>query len=142
MKRKYFITLIVILAIPIIAIKIHSYKSNESSSLSENFLKSKGYEIILNKGKVEAYKLTNEKLNQLPYSYIWKIQNIDINKYIGDNIDVYEYIVKNHPLDKLPENKNKDTKVWIIEANNKIIGGYSFPNSEAYVSPVFPLDGH
>ncbi|MDR3682070.1 MAG: hypothetical protein P4L41_19015 [Flavipsychrobacter sp.] len=61
--------------------------------------------------------------------------------YFGKEITVYEFTVKNHPLEKIFKD-SKGTNVFIMLSEGKVIGGYSFPNAdELLVGSVYSLDG-
>jgi len=79
-------------------------------------------------------------LADLPYSNSWGLQEIEASSYIGKQIDIYSYIVDNHPLDKLGD--LNETKLWLMVCENEIIGGYSLQNnSVALYGGVYSLDG-
>jgi hypothetical protein len=71
----------------------------------------------------------------LPYSIDWASQDVDPSQYIGKNIDVEKFIVKNHVLDHW-QMKSKSshmksdgkTQVFVYVVDNKAVGGTSFPD--------------
>jgi len=110
------------------------------NKIAEGYIKTKGYNIILNQGQIQKYTMTKEKLKSAPYDDIWAMQKVNTDQYIGEDIIVYGFIVTNHPLDQLKNNYNKRTKLYIMISNNKVIGGYSIPDSDS-VGGYYSLEG-
>ncbi|SHE69081.1 hypothetical protein SAMN02746089_00643 [Caldanaerobius fijiensis DSM 17918] len=100
---------------------------NNKLKNAQNYLEKRGYKIVSCEGVVSSYELTKDKFQKLPYAQIWKIQDVDADKYIGKNIETIKFIVKNHPLDKFPGNNKKQTQVYVMMVDNSIIDGYSLP---------------
>jgi hypothetical protein len=103
-------------------------------------LKDKGYSIVLSDGKVGEYVLKKEFLMKLPYSQIWGVQQIDANDYLNKTIESFKFTVRNHPLDNLEGNNDKQTIVWVMVCENKAIGGTSLPDEDV-VGGVYSLEG-
>jgi hypothetical protein len=101
----------------------------------------------VSKGSPQNYVLSKEKLIQMPYSIYWGMQKEDPSKFIGKNVDIEKYIVKNHPLDnwKSGEMKSKgQTELNVYVVDNQVIGGTSFPVIEgklALLGGYWSLDG-
>jgi hypothetical protein len=112
---------------------------------AEEFIKSKGYKITSYKGKIEKYTLEISKLQPgntecIPFMQMWAVQKVEPDKYFGNEITIYAFTVKNHPLQKRDSNAKKGVNLYIMMTDSKVIGGYSFPNADvkgAYSS----LDG-
>ncbi len=53
---------------------------------------------------------------------MWAMQDVDVDNLIGKTINIYGYIVKNHPLDNMRDNNKHQTKLWVIccEGKNSI----------------------
>lgn len=95
---------------------------------AEQYVEQQGYKITSRKGEVQKYILDKSKLygstETVPYQQSWGVQYVEPDKYFGKEITVYEYTVKNHPLEKL---YNIETNVFIMINEGKVIGGTSFP---------------
>jgi len=116
--------------------------SEDIDKSPKELLESKGYEIILENGLVDTYELTKENLIKLPYANIWGLQSINPIEYIGKTINTYSFIVKNHKLDDMKNNNKKETLVWVMTHDDKVIGGYSFPNYDVpHSGGVYSLEG-
>jgi len=112
-----------------------------TAEMASKYLEDKGYTIISNDGKVgEDYILTKELLTQNFYEQDWSVQNVKASDYFNKTIQTYKFIVKNHPLDNYKCNINKQTRIWVMVCENKIIGGYSLPDLDL-IGGVYPLDG-
>jgi hypothetical protein len=112
----------------------------QAKQKASSFLKDKGYSIVSSDGKVEEYVLKKEHLMKLPYSQIWGVQQIDANDYLNKTIESFKFTVRNHPLDNLKGNNDKQTTVWVLVCENKAIGGTSLPD-EDLVGGVYSLEG-
>jgi len=64
----------------------------------------KGYEILESKGKTEEYTLDKKRV----YNnwQIWAVQYPEPDHYLGKEISIYSYIIRNHPLDDKSPIKN------------------------------------
>ncbi|MGL5354675.1 MAG: hypothetical protein ACRDA5_15385 [Clostridium sp.] len=112
------------------------YSCSNTTNSTEKYIKSLGYTIKSNNGELEEYKLTKEKLITQPYDIIWGLQEVSPDKYINSTITTYEFIAI---ADNLKNNSN-EIKIYIMIANDTIIGGYSFPNDDS-VGSYYSLDG-
>jgi hypothetical protein len=112
----------------------------QAKQKASSFLKDKGYSIVSSDGKVEEYVLKKEHLMKLPYSQIWGVQQIDANDYLNKTIESFKFTVRNHPLDNLEGNNDKQTTVRVLVCENKAIGGTSLPD-EDLVGGVYSLEG-
>lgn len=78
----------------------------------------------------------------MPYSQYWSVQSVDPLSYVGKRITTSKFIVKNHPLDNENDNRNKQTIIFLMEADNEVVGGYSFPDyDELNKGWVYTIDG-
>jgi hypothetical protein len=60
----------------------------------------------------------------------------------GKRISTSKFIVNNHPLDKTKDNTKQQTIVYVMESDDKVIGGYSLPDyNEIHYGGVYTLDG-
>jgi hypothetical protein len=100
---------------------------------AEDYVKSKGYEITARKAEVQKYTLEKSKLygatETIPYQQAWGVQTVEPDKYFGKEIIIYEFTVKNHPLQERDKNAKNGVNVFIMLAEGKVIGGYSYPNA-------------
>lgn len=105
------------------------------------FMTGKGYNVLESNGIAISYVLEREMLKDMHYGIQWGLQNVEMDQYIGKEIIVYSYIIKNHPADEMSD--KRQTKLWLITCDNIIIGGYSIPNCTAEVmGSGYSLEGH
>ncbi|WP_038289226.1 DUF4830 domain-containing protein [Acetivibrio straminisolvens] len=104
-------------------LKIHIIEKPEDI---DNYIVLHGYEILESKGKTEEYTLDKQRVYQS--WQIWSVQHLAPDDYIGKEISIYSYIIKNHPLDN--KSPNKKTNLSMMVCGNEIIGGYSSPYYE------------
>lgn len=69
----------------------------------DDYIGEKGYEILESKGKTEEYTLDKKRV----YNnwQIWAVQYPEPDHYLGKEISIYSYIIRNHPLDDKSPNK-------------------------------------
>lgn len=113
---------------------------------AKRFVKSQGYDITDCKGEIYRYTLEKNLLVQegsaaIPYQQMWGVQTVDPEAYFGKEITIYCFTVSNHPLEAL-NTTYKSTNVYIMLAENQVIGGYSYPNTDEFlVGGLYSLDG-
>ena len=111
---------------------------------AEDFIKSKGYTIIAQKGQIQKYVLEKNKLyggtETIPYQQAWGVQTVEPDKYFGKEITVYGFTVKNHPMQKEDKNAKDGVNVYVMLSEGNIIGGYSYPNADV-VGAFSSIDG-
>lgn len=104
--------------------------------LAKADIKNRGYEIIESKGEIDKYKLDKSKIfggtETIPYQQIWGVQRIKPDEYFEKEIVTYEFIVNNHPLQKVDSSAKNGVKVYYMFVDGEIIGGYSYPNADVY----------
>lgn len=117
--------------------------TGEEKLLATKYLDSKKYNILSYNGQVDDYLLKKDMLLTMPYVMYWSVQSTDAVNYIGKEIKVYKFTVNNHVLDNAKGNENKSTFVYVMICDNKVIGGYAFPNySETMIGDwPYSLDG-
>jgi len=118
------------------------------NNASEAYLKSLGYKQIEHFEKdSHSYILTKEMLIQLPYNYIWGVQESSPELYLGKEISVERFSVKNHPLNQLylsTTSKSIDVFVEVYLINDEVIGGISIPssqNGETLFGAIYSIEG-
>lgn len=105
------------------------------------YLEKKGYHILSDEGQVDSYQLTKERLISQYGVMEWGVQPFDPAPYIGNTINVRKFVVNNHRLDKLSEEKKTVVRVLIV--NGIPIGGTSLPYSkEVILGGLYSLDGY
>jgi len=118
------------------------FKFESFPNTSENriqIIEDRGYTITEIYENVDTYTLTKAGLVQ-QYMSEWSVQSIDPTKYVGKNIEVYRYKVKNHKLDSMGD--MNETVLSLMACNGKVIGGYSYIlNSEPLLGGVYNIDG-
>lgn len=101
---------------------------------AENYVKSQGYKITSRKGEIQKYKLEKSKLcgaiETIPYQQMWAVQKEEPDEYFGKEITIYGFTVKDHPLQKRDRNAKSGVNVYIMLSEGKVIGGYSYPNTD------------
>ncbi|WDV46540.1 hypothetical protein PV797_02310 [Clostridiaceae bacterium M8S5] len=139
--KKYIIPL----CIPILVIILYfSYTLHTSKKdiieIGNDYIINLGYEVVSSSSQPSSHILRQKDICHLPWMGIWGVQRIKPDKYFDKKLLIYSYIVKKHPLDSYGD-KNQ-TNLWLIVNNNRIIGGYSFPNNtEPLYGGVFSLTG-
>ncbi len=144
MKKVFAIMIIYVLAC------IGCYMLLEKDKIvATQYLNSKGYRIIVYAGS-SKFKLTEDILIKSPHMGGWIVQNEEPRKYIGKTVDVEQFLVTNHPLDKWElkariNNIRSKGKTWIAVwvVDGKAIGGLSAPflGKEVLMGGVWSLDG-
>jgi len=115
-----------------------SHTDNYNSAL--RFIEDKGYKVVADGTKTPDYILTKDDLIKLPYMQYWGVQKVNPLNYTNKTIQTYRFIVTNHPLDTLIGNSKKQTIVFIMLGDNRVIGGYSIPDNSS-VGSVYSIDG-
>jgi len=138
-----------IIIVPLFLIILFGYSKNLNSenskkeySKAEHFITDEGYLITSNEGIVSEYLLDKKLLTEMPYIQYWSVQSVNPISYVGKKITTSKFIVKNHPLDKENDNRKKRTIIFLMEADNEVVGGYSFPDyDELHMGWVYTIDG-
>ena len=137
MKNRFKIVISLFLLLFIMS-SCQSHTDNYNSAL--RFVEDKGYNVVSDGTKTPDYILTKEDLIKLPYMQYWGVQSVNPLDYTNKTIQTYRFIVTNHPLDTLIGNSIKQTVVFIMLCDNRVIGGYSIPNNSS-VGSVYSIDG-
>ncbi|WP_259618735.1 hypothetical protein [Paenibacillus doosanensis] len=119
-----------------------SRDSDPGSQTAKRYVQSQGYEVTKVRGLVEKYTLDRAKLygetSTLPYRQSWGVQTARPEDYFGQDILIYAFTVKGHPLENI---YRVNTNVYIMLSGGKVIGGYSFPDATGLAGAVYSLDG-
>lgn len=129
-----------------------SYKAEHltpNALIAEQLLIQKNYKVKAYKGSIYSYVLTRELLVSMPNSIVWASQGFDPTPYIGKNVDIEKFIVKNHILDHWQSNSKVSnlksdgtTQVFVYVIDSKAVGGTSFPSiREHLLGGYWSLDG-
>jgi hypothetical protein len=144
MKKKLCIFGLLITLI-IAAFVYHNYTSPQNPDANERaaekLIKSKGYTVVTKKGELYRYTLDKEKL-LLDTGNCWALQKINPEKYLGKEIIIYDFIVKNHPLSNYRDNVNKTVRIGVMTSEGKAIGGYSTPDIPDLLGGFYSLEGN
>jgi hypothetical protein len=101
---------------------------------AEDYVKTKGYIITDRKGEIQRYTLDKSKLygstKTIPYQQSWSVQTVEPDKYFEKEVTIYGFTVKNHPLQVRDKNAKSGVNLYIMMAEGKVIGGYSFPDAD------------
>jgi len=140
MKKSSIIVLIALIVIMLTATLSGCSKSASIVEKQTEYLNDKGYNIVETKGISDNYILEKDILTEQPNNLIWGVQTSEPQNYFGKTIDTYSYIVNNHKLDDSGD--KGETQLWLLICEEKIIGGYSFPNnSEPLYGGIYSLEG-
>jgi len=95
--------------------------------------------IKVNKGVTEKHIFEKSMIQNSIFAQTWSVAKVEPDKYFGKQITVYEFTVKNHPLEILYK-KSKGTNIRIMISEGKVIGGYSQYNDDV-LNDFCSLDG-
>ncbi|WP_282937897.1 hypothetical protein [Paenibacillus sp. RC67] len=133
--------LIVFLGLMLVYVTGCSKQISGDELTAEQYVKSQGYAVTARGGPIYSYQLDKSKLygspDSTPYMQMWGVQAEEPDRYFGQQITIYRFTVKQHPLERIYKKK---TNVFIMMTGSRIIGGYSFPDAEVAGS-VYSLDG-
>lgn len=140
-KNIYIFILILIILFP-------GCSSERNPEIGSEYLKHRGYDVISYEGNIETYQLTKETLTQLRYLLLWSVQKTNPVDYLGKQVYVEKFIVKNHPLDAwrsaLLHSLGK-TEIHLFIIGNKVVGGISAPvikgDNTKIASNIYSLEG-
>ncbi|TDQ42626.1 hypothetical protein [Aureibacillus halotolerans] len=116
---------------------------SQNAETAKELLEGKGYEILSYKGSYEK-KVERAALAKMPERNFWAVQDVPPDRFIGETVEVFQFNVTNHPLDKAYVNDENYTHahVSVYINNNKPFGGSSVPiGNKAYSSPGNSIDG-
>ncbi|MDF2556266.1 MAG: hypothetical protein K0R71_94 [Bacillales bacterium] len=137
MKRLFYVVIVMIL---LTVSGCNKVNVTGEEKIAEDYIKSKGYKITAYQGEILKYTLEKNKLLIMPYRQMWAVQNVEPDNYFGKEITIYAFTVKNHPLQKKDSNAKRGVNLYIMMTENKVIGGYSYPNADVKGS-YSSLDG-
>ena len=119
-------------------------KATDNEGIAKEYIQAKGYKITESKGEIDRYTLGKNKIHggaeTIPYQQVWAVQTIEPDMYFGKEIIIYGFTVKNHPMQEIDNNAKKGVNVYVMISDEKIIGGYSYPNADV-VGAFSDLDG-
>jgi len=119
-------------------------KVTGDEKIAEDYVKSQGYKTVARNGEITKYTLEKSKLyggtEIIPYQQMWAVQKTEPDKYLGKEITIYGFTVKDHPLQKRDSTAKFGVNLYIMMADGKVIGGYSYPNAEV-VGAYSSLEG-
>lgn len=107
-------------------------KTAGDENIAENYVKSLGYKVIAHNG-FNKYTLDKSKLygqGTMQYQSTWRVQKSEPEKYFGKEITVVEFIVKNHPLQKVNKLAKNSVCIGVMLSEEKVIGGFSYFNAD------------
>ncbi|MDK8183479.1 DUF4830 domain-containing protein [Paenibacillus sp. UMB4589-SE434] len=119
-------------------------EGSDDEKTAEQYLEQHGYQVTSRQGKVQKYVLEKNKLTgsteNILYQQSWGVQSVEPDKYFGKEITVYQFTVKNHPLEKI---YNIKTTVNVMLCEGQVIGGTSMPaqGNEAQMGAPYSLEG-
>ena len=146
MKKLMFLAALLFLAGTVLAgcRSIDFSKAMEADNMeqaAQELLEEKGFQIVASGGKNEVYVLDRDRLAHPNYAQMWGVQKVDEEAYLGKSVEIYEFLVKDHPLLIEVEGAER-IKVWVMVCENEIIGGYTFPNyDDPHYGGVYSLEG-
>lgn len=133
---KYRISVLVMILFMVIITSCTANKDypEEVRSVAE-YVEEKGYDIVSYEGRGQSYLLTKGLITELPHMMYWGVQPFDASVYLGQRIEVENFIVENHPLSE----DRVDVSVFVVE--NQPIGGTAFPHGDTSDGGYWNLDG-
>ncbi|WP_134163568.1 hypothetical protein [Evansella clarkii] len=118
---------------------------SETAEQVKGYLEEHGYEIVSYEGD-NTYEVTLENLKTVHGEYVWSVQRVSPESFVGKTLVTEEFLVRNHPLDRYFYGRQPyyldSTQVTVYLYDGDIIGGTSFPAAEEPLDGVFySLDG-
>ena len=111
-----------------------SKKATSNENIAKEYVEDKGYKITESKGEIDRYTLEKSKLygglEASQYQQAWGVQTIDPDIYLGKEIIIYGFTVKNHPLQERDKNAENGVNVYVMLSDEEVIGGYSYPDAD------------
>ncbi|MRH43547.1 hypothetical protein GH741_12740 [Aquibacillus halophilus] len=108
---------------------------SDTATVAKEHLEELGFEVLSYEQHQEKYELTSDKVDsdQLDPNSIWQEGIMNNPKpYIGENVDVEKFAVKNHPLDdkQCCGNVNAEEKVYtyVYIVEEQVVGGIAIPD--------------
>lgn len=100
---------------------------------AQEYVEDSGYYVRERLGEVESYLLEEEKLDgskeNLVIERMWSVQDEDPRSYLGTEISVYGFVVKNHLLQQTFRSPQR-IQVFVILGEGRVIGGYAYPEAD------------
>lgn len=97
------------------------------------YVEDSGYYVRESLGKVESYVLDEGRLDggkeNLVIERMWSVQEGDPKDYLGKEISVYGFVVKNHLLQQTFRSPQK-IMAFVMLSEGQVIGGYSYPEKD------------
>lgn len=116
-------------------------KVSGDEKTAAEYIKAKGYKITEYKGETKKYTLEKSMLNETFFEQMWGVQKVEPDEYFGKEIVLYDFTVKNHPVEKIYK-ECKSVSVCIMLSEGKVIGGTSFPIADEHLfGGCYSLDG-
>lgn len=116
---------------------------DEDAQLAKEYLKEQGYSVKSYEGKF-SHIIEREQLIHKPDIFVWAVQTVEPDAYIGKEITQERFIVKHHPLSKIygPQKSfSYKVSVSVFMFEGEIIGGISFPVGNGIAGSPYSLDG-
>ena len=116
---------------------------DEDAQLAKEYLKEQGYSVKSYEGRF-SHIIEREQLIHKPDIFVWAVQTVEPDAYIGKEITQERFIVKNHPLSKIygPQKSfSYKVSVSVFLFKGEIIGGISFPVGNGIAGSPYSLDG-
>ncbi len=140
--KSSILTIIIVAALAIVTGCGNETISNEK--IAEQYVEEQGYMVTSRSANVQTYVLVKSKLfgseDSMLYQQTWGVQKVEPDPYIGKEIAVYGFTVRNHPLETI---YNRETDIAVMVCEGKVIGGTSFPaqQDELLMGWPYSLDG-
>ena len=111
----------------------------EDGEIAKAYLEEKGYEVVRYEGKSVLYFKEDEFETGSFEEKFWSVQPVKPDAYYDKSLPYISFVVKNHPFDE--QSKKKQTLVYVLLHDKKVIGGTSFPDIKAGVGGFKSLHG-
>ncbi len=115
-----------------------SHTEITADETADEFITKKGYEVIGDASQQSSYVLEKEMLREMPYNMYWSVQDANPTDFLGKEIATIGFEVRNHPLQEIYDST---AMIFVMLAEGKAIGGYSWPKKEGLAGWVYTVDG-
>ncbi len=111
----------------------------EDGEIAKAYLEEYGYEVVRYEGEsVLQFKEADFKTGSFEEKF-WSVQPVKPDAYIDLPLPYISFYVKNHPSDD--QSKKKQTLVYVLLHDKKVVGGTSSPDIKAGVGGFKSLHG-
>ena len=114
-------------------------KLTEEGEIAKAYLEEQGYEVVGYNGESALYFKESDFETGSFEEKFWSVQPVKPDAYYDKSLPYISFVMENHPFDE--QSKKKQTLVYVLLHDKKVIGGTSFPDIKAGVGGVHSLEG-